>query len=53
MILGMTLSRFTLFHVALSLVCIVSGFIVVYGLLPGKRLVEARGFHILPVERTA
>jgi len=38
MILGMTLSTFTLFHVVLSLVGIASGFIVVYGLLTGKRL---------------
>jgi hypothetical protein len=38
MILGMTLSTFTLFHVVLSLVGIASGFIVVYGLLAGKRL---------------
>src|SRR5271170_2191255 len=38
MILGMTLSTFTLFHVVLSLVGIASGLIVVYGLLGGKRL---------------
>lgn len=38
MILGMTLSTFTLFHVVLSLVGIASGLIVVYGLLSGKRL---------------
>jgi hypothetical protein len=38
MILGMTLSTFTLFHVVLSLVGIASGFIVVYGFLAGKRL---------------
>src|SRR5580704_1951876 len=38
MILGMTLSTFTLFHVVLSLVGIASGFIVVYGLLAGERL---------------
>jgi hypothetical protein len=36
MLLGMT--AFTLFHVALSLVGILSGFIVVFGLLTGKRL---------------
>jgi hypothetical protein len=34
----MTLSTFTLVHVLLSLVGIGSGFIVVYGLLAGKRL---------------
>jgi hypothetical protein len=38
MILGMTLSTFTLFHVVISLVGIGSGLIVVYGLLTGKRL---------------
>jgi hypothetical protein len=38
MILGMTLSTFTLFHVVLSLVGIASGFIVVYGLIAGRRL---------------
>lgn len=38
MILGMTISTFTLVHVALSLAGIGSGFIVVYGLLTGKQL---------------
>jgi hypothetical protein len=38
MILGMTLSTFTLVHVLISLAGIGSGFIVVYGLLTGKRL---------------
>ena len=38
MILGMTLSTFTFVHVLLSLAGIGSGFIVVYGLLAGKRL---------------
>jgi hypothetical protein len=38
MILGMTLSAFTLFHVVLSLLGIASGLIVVYGLMTGKRL---------------
>jgi hypothetical protein len=37
MILGMTLSTFTLFHVLLSLVGIATGLIVVYGLITGKR----------------
>jgi len=37
MILGMTTSTFTLVHVLLSLVGIGSGFLVVYGLLRGKR----------------
>ena len=38
MVLGMTLSTFTLFHVVISLVGIAAGFIVVYGFLSGKRL---------------
>ena len=38
MILGMSLSTFTLFHVVLSLLGIASGLIVVYGMLSGKRL---------------
>jgi hypothetical protein len=38
MILGMTISTFTLVHVLISLAGIGSGFIVVYGLLTGKRL---------------
>jgi hypothetical protein len=37
-ILGMTTSTFTLLHVLISLAGIGSGFIVVYGLLTGKRL---------------
>jgi hypothetical protein len=38
MILGMPTSTFTLVHVLLSLAGIGSGFIVVYGLLTGRRL---------------
>lgn len=37
MMLGMTLSTFTLFHVVLSLVGIATGLIVAYGLITGKR----------------
>jgi hypothetical protein len=37
MILGMTTSTFTLVHVLISLAGIGSGFVVVYGLLTGKR----------------
>lgn len=36
--LSMTLAAFTMFHVALSLVGIGSGFVVLYGLLTSKRL---------------
>ena len=38
MIFGMTLSTFTTVHVVLSLVGIFSGFVVLIGLLAGKRL---------------
>jgi hypothetical protein len=38
MVLGMSLSTFTLLHVIISLAGIGSGFIVLFGLLSGKRL---------------
>jgi hypothetical protein len=38
MILGMSLQTFTLLHVAISLIAIVSGFVVVIGMIEGKRL---------------
>jgi hypothetical protein len=38
MILGMSLQNFTILHVVLSLVAIVTGFIVVIGMIDGKRL---------------
>jgi|SRR5271166_1089457 len=38
MILGMSTATFTLLHVLISLAGIGSGFVVVYGLLAGKRL---------------
>lgn len=38
MILGMTTSTYTLIHVLLSLVGIGSGFVVLFGLLTGRRL---------------
>ena len=38
MILGMTTSTYTLVHVAISLLGICSGFVVLFGLLSGKRL---------------
>ncbi len=37
-ILGMSTATYTLIHVLISLVGIASGFVVVYGLLGGKRL---------------
>ena len=38
MVLGMSLANFTLLHVVISLVGIASGFIVVFGMLGGRRL---------------
>ena len=38
MILGMSVASLTLFHVILSVVGIISGFIVIFGMLGGKRL---------------
>src|ERR1700722_10022402 len=38
MMLGMSLATFTLVHVLISLMGIVSGFVIVFGLLGGKRL---------------
>src|SRR5258708_32538446 len=38
MIFGMTLHTYTLVHVVLSLIGIVSGLIVVFGMMAGKRL---------------
>ncbi len=38
MMLGMSLATFTLVHVLISLVAIGAGFVVVFGLLAGKRL---------------
>jgi hypothetical protein len=38
MMLGMTLSTFTLFHVVISVIGIGSGLLVMYELLIGKRL---------------
>src|SRR5216683_5411855 len=37
MILGMTLSTFTIVHVVISVLGIVSGFVVIFGLLTGRR----------------
>jgi len=38
MILGMSTATFTVIHVIISLVALVSGFVVVFGLLGGKKL---------------
>jgi hypothetical protein len=38
MMLGMSLATFTFVHVLISVIAIVSGFVVVFGLMSGKRL---------------
>jgi len=38
MMLGMSLETFTVFHVVISLIAIASGFVVVFGMIAGKRL---------------
>ncbi len=38
MVLGMSIQTFTLLHTAISLIAIVTGLIVVWGMLTGKRL---------------
>jgi hypothetical protein len=53
MILGMTLSTFTLFHVVLSLLGIASGFIVVYGLVSRKRLDNWTAFFLVTTVLTS
>ncbi len=47
MILGMSLSTFTLVHVLISLIGIGAGFIVMFGLLAGKRLDGWTGIFLL------
>jgi hypothetical protein len=53
MILGMTTSTFTLVHVLLSLVGIGSGFLVVYGMLLGKRFDGATAIFLLTTVLTS
>jgi hypothetical protein len=52
-ILGMTTSTFTLVHVLLSLVGIGSGFLVVYGLLRGKRFDGATAIFLITTVLTS
>src|SRR5258708_13312844 len=47
MVLGMSLEQFTLLHVVISIVGILSGFVVAFGLLNGKRLEWWRGLCIM------
>jgi hypothetical protein len=53
MILGMTTSTFTLVHVLISLVGIGSGFLVVYGLLTGKRFDGATAIFLFTTVLTS
>jgi hypothetical protein len=53
MMLGMSLSTFTLVHVVLSLLGIASGLIVVYGLLFGKRLDGWTAFFLVTTVLTS
>jgi hypothetical protein len=53
MMLGMSLSTFTTVHVIISLVGIVSGFVVLFGLLSGKRLNSWTGLFLLTTVLTS
>jgi hypothetical protein len=53
MILGMSLSTFTLFHVVISLVGIGSGLLVLYGLLIGKRFDGGTAIFLLTTVLTS
>jgi len=53
MILGMTLSTFTLVHVVISLIGIGSGLLVMYGLLIGKRLDGATAIFLASTVATS
>jgi hypothetical protein len=52
-ILGMTLSTFTLVHVVISLIGIGSGLLVMYGLLIGKRLDGATAIFLASTVATS
>jgi hypothetical protein len=53
MILGMTTQTFTVVHTALSLIGIVSGFVVMYGLLSGKGLGRWTALFVLTTVLTS
>ena len=53
MVFGLTLSAYTLLHVAISLVGIVSGLIVLRGLLAGKRLEGWTGLFVATTVATS
>lgn len=47
MILGMTLDQFTLFHVVISLIAIVAGIIVMFGMIESKRMAGLTAIFLL------
>jgi len=53
MILGMSLEHFTLLHVLICLAGIMSGFVVTYGLLSGKRLDRWTAFFLVTTTLTS
>lgn len=53
MVFGMTLATYTLVHVLISLVAIASGFVVVYGLLTGKRLDKLTALFLITTIATS
>ena len=53
MVLGMSLSTFTLVHVLISLVGIASGFLVLYGLIKGKRFAGATAIFLVTTVLTS
>ncbi len=53
MILGMTLSAFTLVHIVISVIGIGSGLLVMYGLLIGKRLDGATAIFLVSTVATS
>ncbi|MGA9040017.1 MAG: hypothetical protein WB421_05730 [Terriglobales bacterium] len=53
MVLGMSLSAFTLLHVVISLIGIGSGLVVLFGMLSGKRLDGWTGLFLLTTALTS
>jgi hypothetical protein len=53
MVLGMSLSTFTAVHVLISLIGIASGFLILYGLLVGKRFDGATAIFLLTTVLTS
>lgn len=53
MILGMSLARFTQVHVAISLVGIAAGFLVIFGMMAGKRMPMMTALFLLTTVLTS